>query len=380
MLIFGNSVGDWQEKGRYAEDKADNEYAQLHEVRCEGIEDVPTAMETMAAFAADSKCKKFLYHATINLNPGERLNDEQWMKAVNALERNLKLNGHHRIVFEHIKKDRQHCHIYWSRIPPEGGPAVNMGNNYYVHQNTAKALEREFGLVPAPPRDKSKPSRRKQEINDRNSSVRVRPETVTKDVTRIYKDSHTTPAFIKNLSKAGYTLTRAKNDSYVIVDKQGGYHGLLRRIEGAKLNDLREKFPQLDKTALPTLSAVLKGRRPASATSFKSAAGVMSRTRARSTPRSYGGYNPSFNVPPRPNMARLVASIKRREEKEKPKRGIVPFWKRRRRKIIENEPSRPNIDWTAIRNTELLDWAWENGRIDILVQFGINLPSDFFEP
>src|ERR1700722_3128686 len=106
MLIFGKSVSDWQEKADYAEDKADNEYAKLHEVRCEGIDDVQTAMATMAAFAADSKCEKFLYHATINLNPGERMTREQWQKAVDTLEANLKLTGHYRVVFEHIKKNR----------------------------------------------------------------------------------------------------------------------------------------------------------------------------------------------------------------------------------------------------------------------------------
>jgi len=29
---------------------------------------------------------------------------------------------------------------------------------------------------------------------------------------------------------------------------------------------------------------------------------------------------------------------------------------------------------------ELLAWAWEQGRIDILAQFGIFLPPDAFEP
>lgn len=115
MLIFGKSVSDWKEKANYAQDKADNEFAKIHEVRCEGLLDVQTAMETMAAFAADSKCKKFLYHATINLNPGERLTHEQWMKAVDTLEKNLNLTDHYRVVFEHIKKDRQHYHIVWSR-------------------------------------------------------------------------------------------------------------------------------------------------------------------------------------------------------------------------------------------------------------------------
>jgi hypothetical protein len=382
MLIFGKSVGDWQEKADYAENKTDNEYAKIHEVRCEGIEDVQTAMETMAAFAADSKCSKFLYHATINLNPGERLGHEQWQRAVETLERNLKLTGHYRVVFEHIKKDRQHYHIVWSRIPPEGGAAVNMGNDYFVHQNTAKALEKEFGLTPAPRRDKSKPSRKKQEIHDRNIQIRVKPEIVTSEVTRIFRDSRTAEEFVNNLAKSGYVLTRAKNDSYVIVDKQGGYHGLMRRIEGAKLNDLREKFPDLEERILPSLSSALKARRPAPSKDFASAARSVGRS-TKSVPirPSHAGYKPAFYIPPRPNLMAIIAVIRSREEKKKPGRKSVPWWKRRRRKkFIENEPFRPNTNFTEIQNAEALEYAWHNKRFDMLRDFGIILAPDFFEP
>jgi len=66
------------------EQKICDEYAKLHEVRCEGIEDVNTAFAAMAAFAAETKCTKFLYHATINLKPGERLTRDQWRIAVDT--------------------------------------------------------------------------------------------------------------------------------------------------------------------------------------------------------------------------------------------------------------------------------------------------------
>jgi len=52
--------------------------------------------------------------------------------------------------------------------------------------------------------------------------------------------------------------------------------------------------------------------------------------------------------------------------------------KRKRRKDV-NEPSRPIIDLQAIKNAEILAWAWEHGRLDILVQFGIYLSPDFFD-
>ena len=283
MLIFGSSVGDWQEKANYAEDKADNDFAKVHEVRCEGIEDVQTAFAAMAAFAADTKCKQFLYHATINLNPGERLTREQWQQAVDRLEEGLGLTGHHRVVFEHIKKDRQHYHIVWSRLPPEGGPAVSMSYDYFVHQRTGKELEKDFGLQPAPRKQEGQPSRKKQEINDRNSAVRIKPEQVAKDATRIYRASDTPQAFMKNLKKEGYVLSRGKNGSYVLVDKQGGYHGLLRRLEGVKLADFEKKYPELQKANLPKLNDVLRTHRGNAKSGFKGAAKIAKRPRTKAS-------------------------------------------------------------------------------------------------
>jgi len=377
MLIFGSSVSDWQEKAAYAQDKADNEYAKIHEVRCEGIEDVDMALAFMAGCAADTKCKDFLYHATINLNPGERLTKEQWIKAVDTLEVNLKLTGHHRVYFEHIKNDRQHYHIYWSRLPPDGnGPAVNMGNNYYIHDNTAKALEKEFGLKLAPRRDWGKASKKKESVNNRNSKTRIKPDIVTDDVTQIFKDSKTAKQFIRNLAKEGYTLTRGKNGSYVIVDKQGGYHGLMRRIKGAKLDDLRERFPDLDKMALPSLSDVLKSQRPASEQSFKKAARHFSKPRKAFSPRINV---PFYTYQPSKSLAAILAQAKRHHPAPQKKYYPPPLMRKRKRRKDVNEPSRPIIDLQAIKNAEILAWAWEHGRLDILVQFGIYLSPDFFD-
>lgn len=379
MLIFGASVGDWKEKAAYALDKADNEFAQVREIRCEGIDDVHTALAMMAAFAADTHCKLFIYHATINLFRGERLGGPQWMKAIDRLEKDLGLEGHYRIAFEHIKKDRQHYHIYWFRLPPgANGPAVNMGNDYYICEKTAIALEKEFGLKVAPRRDKSKPSHKKQEINDRNAKIRVDPDIVTRDVTRIFRDSTTTQSFVKNLAKEGYTLTRGKGKKLVLVDQKGGYHGLMRRIDGFRLGDVTRKFPALETMSLPKLGDVLKSRRPATKPGFRRASFVVGKRGRISAPKIY---SPSFSHrPATKSLAAIIAEARRHHPKPEKKHYPAPIMRKRRKKIIENEPSRPIIDLRAIENAELLAWAWENCRVDILRQFGIIVPFDFFEP
>ena len=379
MLIFGASVGDWRKKASYAQDKADNEFAQVRGIRCEGVDDVNMALALMASYAIGTKCKDFLYHATLNLYRGERLTQEQWIKAIDTLEKNLRLGGHYRVAFEHIKNDRQHYHIYWFRLPPgANGPAVNMGNDYYICEKTAIALEKEFGLRPAPRRNKSKSSERKQEINDKNNKIRVDPDIVTKDVTRIFKGSETSKAFIKNLAKEGYALTCSRKRKLVIVDKKGGYHGMVRRMEGIKRGDITRKFPDLDKMPLPSLSDVLKIRRPAPRKSFQQEAFVVSRPIKTNKPQRQS----SFSYRPQTKSLGALLAQTRKYYPKKDKKHYPPplMQKRRLRKKDLNIPARAYPTRAEIENSELLHWAWENHRLDILRDFGIILSSDFFEP
>ncbi len=377
MLIFGGSVGDWREKAAYAQDKADNDFAAIRDIRCEGIDDVPTAMAFMAALAGDTKCKEFLYHATVNLFRCERLTRDQWFKVIDELEKRLGLEGHYRIAFEHIKKDRQHYHIYWLRLPPgNSGPAVNMGNDYSVHRSTTVHFEKEFGLKPAPRKEKNKPSHKRQEINERNAKTRIDPDAVSKVVTRIYHGSKTSKEFVQSLSKAGYTLTCGKQNKLVLVDQKGGYHGLMRRIDGVKICDMRQKFPELETMTLPSLSSVLKTRRPPSRQSFRRVAQSFSRKLPRSTSSRTSkrqGHNPYLVTPCMRSLASIMAEASARQRSEQQKKSYPPpmMKKRRRKKEDENKLAKAGTTKAEIENAELLAWALENHRIDILRDFGI---------
>jgi hypothetical protein len=363
---------------------------------------VQTAFAFMAALAADTKCSQFLYHATMNLIPGERLTRPQWQKAIDQLEKELGLTGHYRVAFEHIKKDRQHYHIVWCRLPPGGGRAVNMGNDFYVHQKVAIALEKEFGLKPSPRKGRDKPSHKKQEINNRNDKIRINPDIVKKEATLIYRQSQSGKEFLNSLTKAGYTLTRGKNDSLVLVDKKGGYHGLLRRLEGVTAKDFHKKFQELEKAPLPSLSATLRSRRPVSIGGFfKKVAraftipgrihapgfsgGKRNRNRLSSLANLSGGNrgrNKLFTVPRFGNLAALIASARKYIPREEKKHYPPPIKRKRRRKKDENIPDSEKMpfrrpEWES---AEVLAWAWENGRLDVLAEFGVFLELDSFEP
>jgi hypothetical protein len=148
IVIKGASRGNAGQMATYILAQGKNELSQVHDVRGTLATDPRGALVEMAAIASGSHCRDFIYHAQINPEKDDHLTPEQWRKAVDALEKNLKLDDHQRVVFEHVKDGRQHYHVVWNRVSIETLKAVNMGNNYLIHEQTGVELEKEFGLEP----------------------------------------------------------------------------------------------------------------------------------------------------------------------------------------------------------------------------------------
>ena len=99
---------------------------------------------------------------------------------------------------------------------------------------------------------------------------------------------------------------------------------------------------------------------------------------------NYGGHASASYGVLRTALICLSAKLARKaewEERIKAFKAAAAFLFRRKRKP-KNENELPIVlpNRRDIENAELLQWAWENGRLDILAQFGIILPPDFFEP
>ena len=226
--------------------------AQLNDTN---LRDALRLMETQAMAKGKHRT---LYHAIIAPQQGEALNQKQLKYAVDTLAKNLGMSGHQRIVVEHKKDGRQHFHVVFNIVNPTTGKLARLQWTRKIQWNTARQLEQRFRLKPV--LGKGRPARRWEYERGKRSGID--PIKVRKEITAIYRNSKTGKEFIANLAKAGYVLTRGRNGSYVLVDKAGDIHGLMRRIEGAKLADLRRKFPDLKSANLPGLESVLKERKP----------------------------------------------------------------------------------------------------------------------
>jgi hypothetical protein len=238
----------------------ENEQVRVAEVRGLTSDTVLEALREMDAVASGTRCKNFFYHANINPRYGERLTEEQWEQAADALERNLGLTGHARFVVEHDKDGRVHRHIVWSRIDPETMTATSDSFTARDHERTSRELEEAFGLEPVESvlvkdRDHERPDRRPKNWETfRGHGSGIDPKQVSKEVTELWNAADSGSAFAAALADHGYVLCRGDKRDFVIIDAAGDDHSLARRIEGQKTKDIRARMEDVDRDALPTVA------------------------------------------------------------------------------------------------------------------------------
>ena len=222
------------------------------------------ALREMEAVATGTRCRKPLYHASINTGPGEELTAEQKAAAVARLELALGLEGHARAVIEHRKEGRDHLHIVWSRIDVDTMRAARDSHNYRKHEEVARELEREFGhnRVQGAHVERDGPEGERRPRPARTPSpAAVQQATRTKrslgdvgaDLTRLWRAADTGPAFAAALDGAGYVLAQGDRRGFVVIDREGGVHSLARRIEGASTREVNARLAGVELGSRPTV-------------------------------------------------------------------------------------------------------------------------------
>ncbi len=220
---------------------------------------VADALREMEAIAQGTRCKNFMYHASLNPCPGESLTSEQWHQAVDRLESNLGYEGLPRLVVEHEKAGRTHRHVVWSRLDPDTLTARSDSLNYAAHERTARELEIAFGLargrsVLTPDRKKSRPERRPKAWEVfRGQESGITPQQVATQVRKLYAQASSGQAFAAALDAAGYVLCRGDKRGYCLLDQAGHEHSLTRRV-GVKSAALRVFMQGIDFNSLPSIA------------------------------------------------------------------------------------------------------------------------------
>ena len=259
MIIKGTSRGGPRPLADHLKNTEKNESVRLLETRGTIAQDLRGALVEMAAVAAGTRCEKPLYHAAISPEPPHRFTPEQRAEAIDALEKNLGLTGHARVVVIHEKLGREHVHIVWSRIDIDRMRSVSDSHNYRKHEEVSRELERRFGHdrvqgahherdgVKRPDRTPSRAELRQEERTG------ITGKAVKAEVTAAFHVSDNPEAFKAALEERGYQLAKGDRRDYVIVDSKGGVHSLARRIDGMKAAELRQFMASLNRESLPDI-------------------------------------------------------------------------------------------------------------------------------
>jgi hypothetical protein len=268
VVIKGTSCAGAGRLAAHLARKDTNERVEVGEIRGVAAEELRGALVEMEALGAGTRSTKPFYHASINTRADERLTDQQRTHAIDKLETALGLSGQPRVVVVHEKESREHCHIVWSRIDVERLAAISDSHNYRKHEQVARDLERAFGHErvqgahierEGKQRPKRTPSHADMLQAERTG---LSVKTVKGRITELWRRADSGQAFAAALTSEGYMLARGDRRDFVVIDPRGGTHSLARRVEGARVKDIRERMRDLDPTELPSVTEARQSQRP----------------------------------------------------------------------------------------------------------------------
>lgn len=92
---------------------------------------------------------------TLNLSPGERMSDDDWVKLSNEYMERMGYGGCCYTVILNCDKEHSHVHILHSRIDSDG-KAVSNSLDFKRSEILSRELEKKYGLLPVVEIDKTK--------------------------------------------------------------------------------------------------------------------------------------------------------------------------------------------------------------------------------
>jgi hypothetical protein len=202
----------------------------------------------------------------------------------------------------HIQPDgAEHMHIAWSRIDMDEMRAIHPGLYIDKMRDEARAIERDFALRELTndrrPELKTQTPNRDEFEEARRKGVDI---TATREAIRACWDRSDNPAsFAAALSDQGMVIAKGDRRDYVVVDQEGGLHGLGKRITGQTAAEVRARLGEQFRQSLPGVDEAreqIAARREAQRAAGQESAGAAQPRDAanRTAPTSKAG-----TLPPR---------------------------------------------------------------------------------
>lgn len=237
----------------------ENEVVQVLGLEGVASQDLVGAFEEMRAVARGTRCRKAVYHASINVDHEKAADFDaaRWAEAADALALKMGLEGHQRALVLHTKQGRPHLHVVWGRVHPETLKCASDSQNYRTHEEVSRALERRWGLRPVRgvhtrPKGTARPVAR-ADHTDWQASIRTGVPTmsVASRLSQAWAVSGDGTGFRREATARGLVLAQGRR-GVVVVDEGGTPHALARRL-GLRAAEVRKRLADLRLEDLPTV-------------------------------------------------------------------------------------------------------------------------------
>lgn len=170
-----------------------------------------TMQEQIAEFertrAIREDIKKPVFHMSLSLPPGERLDAERWGDVATYMMKEMKLDGYQWSAWRHKDKHHDHIHIIACTIPPTGGRVWDDGREVYRAIHATQRAEKAFNLTPTSGLDRKtlgKPSLKRGEVEAAMRGGTTPAKVKAAEAIRAaLRDRPTVKTFVERLEKRG---------------------------------------------------------------------------------------------------------------------------------------------------------------------------------
>jgi len=244
VILKAKERGDAPQLARYLLALRDNDHVELHEVRGFVSDDLPGAFGEADAIAKGTRCKNYMFSASLNPPQHAQVAVEVFEKAIADIERKLGLEGQPRAIVFHEKDGRRHAHVVWSRIDSQRMRAINMPHYKAKLRDISRSLFLEHGWdMPRGLQDRSlrDPLNFTREEWQQAKRAGVDPRELKAALAQCWKQSDNKASFERALKERGFWLAKGDRRGFVAVDYRGEVYSL-SRYAGVKTKELEARL------------------------------------------------------------------------------------------------------------------------------------------
>lgn len=244
MVIKGRSRGNGKQLAQYLLGSRENDRAQVLNIRgTSRPHDLHKSLLEMSLTSELTKGVHGLYHAQINPAIGEDMpmSTDDWLTAVDILEKHLGFEGQKRIIVLHEKKGRVHAHVGWERYDHETGTLRGDGHNFRKHDKAREEIELTLGH-----------KRTRQQEQEPDPDERKKAD-YKRELSKLWEQFPDGNDFIQEAAKAGYQIAAVDaRRPWRVIMPDGKDEDLVRQLETAKTKDVRARLlPVRDELKTP---------------------------------------------------------------------------------------------------------------------------------